>query len=63
MNRKNWAATGSFLKEDRPRALDLLGVASQLLFNTFLNGHFVRSGITAATSISPTVSRAPTTAR
>ena len=22
--RKNWAATGSFIKEDRPRALDLL---------------------------------------
>jgi predicted TIM-barrel fold metal-dependent hydrolase len=38
MLRKNWAATGSFLKRDRPRALDLLGVASQLVFNTFLNG-------------------------
>ncbi|UCE86724.1 MAG: amidohydrolase family protein [Deltaproteobacteria bacterium] len=36
--RKNWSATGSFLKEDRPRALDLLGVSSQLVFNTFLNG-------------------------
>jgi predicted TIM-barrel fold metal-dependent hydrolase len=36
--RKNWAATGSFLKEDRPRALDLLGFASQLVFNTFVNG-------------------------
>jgi predicted TIM-barrel fold metal-dependent hydrolase len=35
--RKNWSATGSFLKEDRPRALDLLGFASQLVFNTFLN--------------------------
>jgi predicted TIM-barrel fold metal-dependent hydrolase len=38
MNRKNFAATGSFLAEDRPRALDLLGFASQLVFNTFHNG-------------------------
>ncbi len=37
MNRKNFAATGSFLPEDRPRALDLLGFSSQLLFNTFHN--------------------------
>jgi len=36
--RKNWAATGSFLKADRPRALDLLGFESQLVFNTFVNG-------------------------
>ena len=36
--RKNWSATGSFLKEDRPRALDLLGFESQLVFNTFVNG-------------------------
>jgi predicted TIM-barrel fold metal-dependent hydrolase len=35
--RKNWTATGSFLKEDRPRALDLLGFKTQLVFNTFLN--------------------------
>jgi predicted TIM-barrel fold metal-dependent hydrolase len=38
MLRKNWAATGSFVAEDRPRALDLLGFESQLVFNTFLNG-------------------------
>ena len=37
MLRKNWNATGSFIKEDRPRALDLLGFQSQLVFNTFLN--------------------------
>src|SRR5262245_19959041 len=37
LQRKNWAATGSFLKQDRPRALDLLGFESQLEFNTFLN--------------------------
>ena len=37
MNRKNFAATGAFVKEDRPRCLDMIGVASQLLFNTFHN--------------------------
>ena len=42
MTRKNWKATGSFLAEDRPLALDLLGVASQLVFNTFNNGRLVR---------------------
>ena len=39
MLRKNWAATGAYFKEDRPRALDHLGFASQLVFNTFVNGH------------------------
>jgi uncharacterized protein len=43
MLRKNWRATGSFLPEDRPRALDLLGFASQLVFNTFLNKYLLRS--------------------
>jgi predicted TIM-barrel fold metal-dependent hydrolase len=37
MLRKNWSALGAFVKEDRPRALDLLGFASQLVFNTFLS--------------------------
>ncbi|HEV3212967.1 MAG TPA: amidohydrolase family protein [Acidimicrobiales bacterium] len=37
MQRKNFAATGGFIAEDRPRALDLLGFASQLIFNTFHN--------------------------
>ncbi|MEO7398328.1 MAG: amidohydrolase family protein [Ilumatobacteraceae bacterium] len=37
MLRKNFAATGSFIAEDRGRALDLLGFASQLIFNTFHN--------------------------
>jgi predicted TIM-barrel fold metal-dependent hydrolase len=37
MQRKNFAATGSFIAEDRPRALDLLGFSSQLVFNTFHN--------------------------
>src|SRR2546426_7301488 len=39
--RKNWRATGSFIREDRPRALDILGFASQLVFNTFTNKAFV----------------------
>jgi predicted TIM-barrel fold metal-dependent hydrolase len=39
--RKNWAATGSFVKEDRPRAMDLLGFESQLVFNTFVNGRLL----------------------
>ncbi len=41
MTRKNWTATGSFLKEDRARALDLLGFASQLVFNTFASSRLV----------------------
>jgi predicted TIM-barrel fold metal-dependent hydrolase len=41
MIRKNWSAMGSFLREDRPRALDLLGFSSQLVFNTFLSDIFV----------------------
>ena len=42
MIRKNWGAMGAFIREDRPRALDCLGFASQLVFNTFLSDHFVR---------------------
>ena len=38
MARKNFAATGAFIAEDRSRALDLLGFSSQLVFNTFHNG-------------------------
>jgi len=37
MARKNFSATGSFIADDRPRALDLLGFSSQLMFNTFHN--------------------------
>jgi len=37
MLRKNFAATGAFIAEDRPRVLDFIGVRSQLLFNTFHN--------------------------
>ena len=41
MLRKNWKATGSFIREDRPRALDLLGFRSQLVFNTFTNSQLL----------------------
>ncbi len=37
--RKNWRATGSFLAEDRPGALDLLGFRSQLIFPTMTVGY------------------------
>ena len=43
MLRKNWRATGAFIPEDRPRALDLLGFASQLVFNTFANKELQRA--------------------
>jgi predicted TIM-barrel fold metal-dependent hydrolase len=36
--RKNWHALGSWRREDRPAALDHLGFASQLVFNTMLSG-------------------------
>ena len=36
MLHKNWDALGSFKKEDRPRSIDLLGFASQLMFTTQL---------------------------
>ena len=42
LTRKNWAATGALFKADRPAALDLLGFASQLVFNTFVNGHMAK---------------------
>lgn len=36
MLQKNWDALGSHIKEDRPRSIDLLGFASQLMFTTQL---------------------------
>ncbi len=33
---KNWAALGSSTRHDRPRSIDLLGFASQLMFTTAL---------------------------
>ena len=38
--RKNYDALGSFRREDRPRALDRLGFASQLIFTTWCLGNF-----------------------
>ncbi len=38
--RKNYLALGSFRREDRPRAMDLFGFASQLVFTTFCLGNF-----------------------
>ena len=63
MLRKNWRATGSFLKEDRPRALDLLGFASQLVFNTFLNKYLLRSEQGERPRLRLRPRAAPTTAR
>src|SRR3954453_21425436 len=40
--RKNFLATGSFVNEDRAAALDLLGFASQLVFDTFTSPHALR---------------------
>ncbi len=42
MLRKNFLATGSFIEDDRPRALELLGFASQLVFDTFTSSHVLR---------------------
>jgi predicted TIM-barrel fold metal-dependent hydrolase len=38
--RKNYEALGAFRKQDRPRALDLLGFSSQLIFTTWCLGNF-----------------------
>ncbi len=40
MLRKNYDAHGAFLPADRPRALDFMGFASQLVFTTFCLGNF-----------------------
>jgi predicted TIM-barrel fold metal-dependent hydrolase len=38
--RKNYDALGGFRRDDRPTVVDLLGVASQLVFTTFCLGNF-----------------------
>jgi len=38
--RKNYEALGAFRRQDRPRALDLLGFSSQLVFTTWCLGNF-----------------------
>ena len=40
MDAKGWAALGAFDPEERSRALDLLGVAKQLVFSTFATTQF-----------------------
>jgi predicted TIM-barrel fold metal-dependent hydrolase len=40
---KNWQALGSYRREDRPAALDRLGFASQLVFNTWTSAELVRA--------------------
>ena len=40
MLRKNYDAPGAFLQQDRPEAVDNIGVASQLVFTTFCLGNF-----------------------
>ena len=40
MDAKGWAALGAFDPEERSRALDLLGVAKQLVFSTFAATQF-----------------------
>ena len=40
MLRKNYEALGAFIKQDRPRALDNLGFASQLVFTTWCLNNF-----------------------
>jgi len=40
MLRKNYDAHGAFRQEDRPQAVDAIGVASQLVFTTFCLGNF-----------------------
>src|SRR5215472_721592 len=40
MDAKGWAALGAFDPQERSRALDLLGVAKQLVFSTFAATQF-----------------------
>jgi len=48
MLRKNHLALGAFRNEDRPRTIDLLGFASQLVFTTSALGNF---GLEAASDV------------
>ena len=46
--RKNFDATGSWIREDRPGALDLLGFRSQLVFDTFASAKAIAIACTDA---------------
>jgi predicted TIM-barrel fold metal-dependent hydrolase len=56
--RKNFLATGSFLNADRAAALDLLGFASQLVFDTFTSPHALRFDRDGDHAMAVTVARA-----
>ena len=58
--RKNFPATGSFIEADRPRALDLLGFASQLVFDTFTSSHVLRFDRDGDHELAIDVARGPT---
>ena len=60
MLRKNWTATGSFLKEDRPRALDLLEKVGLKGFEDFFpaeisGGMKKRAAVARALALDPTL--------
>jgi predicted TIM-barrel fold metal-dependent hydrolase len=59
LTRKSWDAYGAFHREDRSRALDLLGFQSQLVFSTFAP---TQSETAADVDVSYAVSRALTRA-
>jgi uncharacterized protein len=56
--RKNFLATGSFLNGDRSEALDLLGFASQLVFDTFTSPHALRFDRDGYHELAVTIARA-----
>ena len=56
--RKNFLATGSFLNDDRAAALDLLGFASQLVFDTFTSPHALRFDRDGDHELAVTIARA-----
>jgi len=56
--RKNFLATGSFLNDDRAAALDLLGFASQLVFDTFTSPHALRFDRDGYHELAVTIARA-----
>ena len=58
MLRKNFSATGSFLNDDRPQALDLLGFASQLVFDTFTSSPVLRFDRDGDDELAVTLARA-----
>jgi predicted TIM-barrel fold metal-dependent hydrolase len=58
MLRKNFRATGSFLNEDRPAALDMLGFASQLIFDTFTSSPILRFDRDGEYELAVTLARA-----